>query len=76
MTDDDRDRDAALRDALAEADALRALLAAHGAAAAAPAAHPEDEDLLARILATDPAGSGGAGRGARPAVVPPADPAP
>lgn len=76
MTDDDRDRDAALRDALAEAHALRALLAAHDAAAPAPVAHPEDEDLLARILATDPAASGGAGRGARPAVVRPADPAP
>ncbi len=70
MTDDDRD--AALRDALAEADALRALLAAHGAATPAPAAHPQDEDLLARILATDPAAAGG--RGARPPVDHPAGP--
>jgi len=52
MTDDDRD--AALPGALAEAEALRALLAAHGAGAPAPAAHPDDEDLLARLLSADP----------------------
>ena len=76
MTDDDRD--AARARALAEADALRALLAAHGAGTPAPAAHPGDEDLLARILATDPAAPDapeGADRGTGPAVPPPGDPA-
>ncbi|MET0434565.1 MAG: hypothetical protein ABW025_10390, partial [Cellulomonas sp.] len=58
MTDDDRD--AGLRGALAEADALRALLAAHDVGAPAPAPHPGDEDLLARILATDPSAPAGA----------------
>lgn len=73
MTDDDRDRDAALRRALAEANALRALLAAHGAGAPAPAAHPGDEDLLARILSTVPSGEVDDGSGPTPAD--PADPA-
>jgi len=76
MTDDDRD--AARARALAEADALRALLAAHGAGTPAPAAHPGDEDLLARILATDPAAPDApeeADRGTGPAVPPPGDPA-
>ncbi len=58
MTDDDRD--AELHGALAEADALRALLAAHGVGAPAPAAHPGDEELLAGILATDPSAPVGA----------------
>ena len=57
MTDDDRD--AALRGASAEADALRALLAAHGVGAPGPVAHPGEEDLLARILAIDPAAPAG-----------------
>lgn len=74
MTDDDRD--AALRAARAEADALRALLASHGAGAPAPVALPNDEALLARILASGPAGDRPIADPADPAdPVDPADPA-
>ncbi len=68
MTDDDRD--AELRGALAEADALRALLAAHDVGAPAPVAHRGDEDLLARILATGPSAPVGADGDAGPAPAP------
>gem|GEM_PF-1118080 len=59
MTDDDTATagDAARRDALAQAEALRALLTAHGAGAPAPVPVAGDEDLLARILASGPAGT-------------------